>query len=247
MTADSWDISRRRRASAHSTYSGSEKTSSDTNSVSRSFAAGKIIMPRDREQHQREDLGRREAGLDGPLLLLAARHRRALRGERVDPVAVRDRVQPPLGEGERGHQGHQQDRALEEERRAVHRDRAHRRHVRLAAGVAVRRQRDDGGERGGQADDGDGQLGGVAGPARQERLDQHAQHRRAEDDQHRRQLRVLDVRCRDGGDRQGDGGRGAHLAFSFATALICGTGSVRCTSESVALTAGLTMSVTGFG
>ncbi len=45
LTAASCDISRLRRASAHSRYSGSEKTSSATNSVSRSLAAGKTSMP----------------------------------------------------------------------------------------------------------------------------------------------------------------------------------------------------------
>ncbi|GAB3359003.1 hypothetical protein GCM10027452_24790 [Micromonospora halotolerans] len=41
----SWLSSRRRRASAQSRYSGSEKTSSAMNMVSRSFAATKISMP----------------------------------------------------------------------------------------------------------------------------------------------------------------------------------------------------------
>ncbi len=45
MTAASCESRRRRRASAHSRYSGREKTSSATKSVSRSLAAGKISMP----------------------------------------------------------------------------------------------------------------------------------------------------------------------------------------------------------
>jgi hypothetical protein len=45
FSAASWDSSRRRRASPHSRYSGSEKTSSATNSVSRSPAAGNSIIP----------------------------------------------------------------------------------------------------------------------------------------------------------------------------------------------------------
>ena len=45
MTADSWDSSRRRRASPQSRYSGSDSTSSATNRVSRSPAATKAIIP----------------------------------------------------------------------------------------------------------------------------------------------------------------------------------------------------------
>ncbi len=45
MTAASCEISRRRRASPHSRYSGSDSTSRATNSVTVSVAAGKIIIP----------------------------------------------------------------------------------------------------------------------------------------------------------------------------------------------------------
>ncbi len=45
LTAASCDISRLRRASAHSRYSGREKTSRATNSVSRSLAEGNTSMP----------------------------------------------------------------------------------------------------------------------------------------------------------------------------------------------------------
>ncbi|MGC0384388.1 hypothetical protein RKD33_004605 [Streptomyces sp. SAI-129] len=45
LTAASCDMSRLRRASAHSRYSGREKTSRATKSVSRSLAAGKTSMP----------------------------------------------------------------------------------------------------------------------------------------------------------------------------------------------------------
>ena len=45
LTAASCDSSRLRRASAHSRYSGREKTSRAMKSVSRSFAAGKTSMP----------------------------------------------------------------------------------------------------------------------------------------------------------------------------------------------------------
>ena len=43
--AASWESSRRRRASPHSRYSGNESTSSATNIVSRSLAAGNSSMP----------------------------------------------------------------------------------------------------------------------------------------------------------------------------------------------------------
>src|SRR5208283_4921088 len=43
--AASCESSRRRRASPHSRYSGSDSTSSATNMVSRSFEAGKSIIP----------------------------------------------------------------------------------------------------------------------------------------------------------------------------------------------------------
>ena len=45
MTAASCEISRRRRASPHSRYSGSDSTSRATNSVTVSVAAGKTIIP----------------------------------------------------------------------------------------------------------------------------------------------------------------------------------------------------------
>ncbi len=45
MTAASWDSSRRRRASPHITYSGSDSTSSAMNIVSRSLAATNAIIP----------------------------------------------------------------------------------------------------------------------------------------------------------------------------------------------------------
>ena len=57
LSAASCDSSRRRRASAHSRYSGSEKTSSATNMVSRSLAEGKSSMPATANSSQREDLG----------------------------------------------------------------------------------------------------------------------------------------------------------------------------------------------
>ena len=45
FSAASWESSRRRRASPHIRYSGSENTSSATNMVSRSLAATNSIMP----------------------------------------------------------------------------------------------------------------------------------------------------------------------------------------------------------
>ncbi len=45
LTAASWESRRRRRARPHSRYSGSDRTSSATNIVSRSFAAGNSSIP----------------------------------------------------------------------------------------------------------------------------------------------------------------------------------------------------------
>lgn len=45
MSAASWESRRRRRASPHSRYSGSESTSSAMNMVSRSSEAGNSSMP----------------------------------------------------------------------------------------------------------------------------------------------------------------------------------------------------------
>ena len=57
MTAASCEISRRRRASPHIRYSGSDSTSSATNSVTRSRRRRENHHPADGEQRQREHLG----------------------------------------------------------------------------------------------------------------------------------------------------------------------------------------------
>ncbi|CAM5448064.1 hypothetical protein SALBM311S_04500 [Streptomyces alboniger] len=145
LTAASCDISRLRRASAHSRYSGSEKTSSATNSVSRSLAAGKISMP----AIANNSSGNTSVVVNPAFtaaLNSAAGHRGRLCGEGVDAVAVRLGVEPPFGEGEQADHARQQDRALQEQGRAVDGDRAHRHDAGLRRGVPVGGERDDRGE-----------------------------------------------------------------------------------------------------
>src|SRR5690606_40958028 len=61
LSAASWLMSRRRRASAQSTYSGSDSTSSATNIVMRSLAAANSIMPdRARSEEHTSELQSRE-------------------------------------------------------------------------------------------------------------------------------------------------------------------------------------------
>ena len=100
LTAASCDISRLRRAS------GAQQVQREREDLQRHEERQQVVGRRedqhaaDREQEQREDLGGGEAGLDGGLLAVAARHGGGLRGEGVDAVAVRLRVEPALGEGE---------------------------------------------------------------------------------------------------------------------------------------------------
>jgi hypothetical protein len=143
----------------------------------------------DREEGQRINLGVHDPRGQPLALLGAAWHSRRLRDERADARGV-------VGQQQHAGDGEHEDRALDEQGRPVHRHRAHRRHV---AGAAVREQggrhadQDGEDERGGQAAERQHQVGGAARPARQERLDQHAHRRHAEDDEHRRKLAVLDA------------------------------------------------------
>lgn len=249
LTAASCDISRLRRASAHSRYSGRERTSRATNRVSRSLAAGKTSMPATAKSSSGNTsvvvnpalTARFSLSLPGTAAACAAKE-----STRLPWASGSSRL---LGEGEQAHQRRQQDRALEEERRAVDGDRAHGGDARLGGGVPVGGERHDRGERGDQGDRRDEHLGVVTGLARHEGLDQDPDERRADDDQRGRELPVLDLGCVDLDDRIGrgcpqavDGCCCAHLAASTS-----GWGSFFCTSDKVCFTAGFTMSVTGFG
>jgi hypothetical protein len=114
--------------------------------------------------------------------------------------------------GERGHvvrgvrdQQHRdgrqhEDRALDEQGGPVHRDGAHRRQVPGGPlGEDRRGRRDHAGpdERRHQGAERHQQVEGPAQLAGHEGLDEHADDGRAEDDQHRRELAVLDARRRD--------------------------------------------------
>src|SRR5580704_5213392 len=80
-----------------------------------------------------------------------------------------------------------------------------------------------------------------------ERLHQHPGHGHAEDQQHRRELAVLDVRRGDGGGHGEDPGHRAP-PFCWGAAAGCGgTGSVECTWTRVWCTAGLMTLSTGWG
>ena len=163
-------------------------------SVSRSLAAGKTSMPRDREEQQREDLGGGEPGLDRGLLAVAARHGRGLRGEGVDAVAVRRRVEPPLGEGEDGRPARPAGSCPAGTGR-VRRPRSRPSprcapwwcRIRRPRGRRPRRRRRRGRRR-------TGTPGRSSGTCAARRPRPGPRRRRADDDQGGRQLRVLDLR-----------------------------------------------------
>jgi hypothetical protein len=100
-----------------------------------------------------------------------------------------------------------QDRALDEQGRPVHGDRAHRRDVARAALGEDRRGRGDHAgpdERGDEGAERHQQVDGTAQLPGHEGLDDDADEGGAEDNEHRRELAVLDARGR---DRRRRGGR----------------------------------------
>ena len=88
-----------------------------------------------------------------------------------------------LGEEEHGQQRHHQDGALQQQCRSV--DSQCLQHRIAARGKELAGDHDDCGDRRDQAAEREQHLGAVAGPSRQERLDQHADHRDAEHDEYR--------------------------------------------------------------
>ncbi len=146
-----------------------------------------------------------------------------------------------LGDQQHRHDGQDQDRALDEQARAVDRQRA------ADGGERGRVQREHGGQRAEQARDRQADLHAEPLGARHERLDEHADTRDAEHDQDRPQRVVGDrrrmQRCR---VARGGGQQDGHFAPPTAVP-DAGAGSVWWTFSSVNLTAGLMMSITGFG
>ena len=88
-----------------------------------------------------------------------------------------------LGEEEHRQQRHQQDGALQEQCRSV--DGQRLQHRVAARWIELAGDHDDCGDRRGQAAEREQHLGAVAGPPRQERLDQDADHRDTEHDEYR--------------------------------------------------------------
>ena len=245
--AASCDSSRRRRARPHSRYSGSDSTSSATNIVSRSLEAGNSIIP---------PTANIVSGKISVCCIPAARPSRSSGLPGVAAACAANGLSLVSAMSSRLDEGQHHDRALDEQGGPVDPDRAHRGDVaRAAVGEdgAIRGHHDGQDERGGQRAQREHQLDGAAHRTRQERLEQDADHRRAEDDQHRRELPVLDVRRADGAGRRIGEDRD-HGAIPFCAAVVAkpaagwaGTGSVTCTCAIVTRTAGLMMSSTGLG
>ena len=171
--AASCESSRRRRASPHSRYSGSESTSSATNIVSRSFAAGNSIMPPTANSVSGNTSVCADAGQQprrAPRRCRAPPRPAAVNG--ADLVSRTPAISSTLTKREH------QDRALQEQRRAGR--------CATAPTAAtwpglpsptdlLRGQRHDGQhERAGQAAERQRQLQRAAQRPRRERLDEHA-------------------------------------------------------------------------
>ncbi len=88
-----------------------------------------------------------------------------------------------LGEEEHGQQRDQQDGTLQQQGRPVDGQRVQ--HREAARGIELAGDHDDRGDRRAQAAEREQYLGAVAGPSRQERLDQDADHRDTEHDEDR--------------------------------------------------------------
>ncbi len=178
----SCDRSRRRRASAVSTYRGSESTSSATNIVSRSPVAGKIIMPPTANSTSGKTSVCSRPRAAGEVLVGRAGDGRGRGRERVLPG------RGAVGDHERGQQREHHDDALQRQRRTG-RSRA----TRPAPGCRwlldvgpEQDDRDEGADERGQGQD---DLDRAAVPVRHEGLDQHAEDTGPQDDDHGRRGR----------------------------------------------------------
>jgi hypothetical protein len=195
--------------------------------VSRSLA--------EREQRQREDLGRPRLARLAAVGLTADRDR-GLSHERATLVDA------ALAHEQQRHHAEHDDRALQEQGRAVDRDRG----VGGEPARAVVGGPHHGHERGDQRDEREPELQERTAAARRERLDQDPEARPAEQDEHRAHGQVVQRRepdlLRQRLLRQHLDG-GAHGCASWAS----GAGSDRPTSCRVAATAGLITSSSGFG
>ena len=166
-----------------------------------------------REHGQREDLAAHESGTQGSGLVRRARNGSTHRREGVRALAAE-----PLGHRQHAQNGHQQDRALQEQRRAVDDDGSLQRDALCVDGDGDERD-----ERDHQGGDGDGHLRGVARGTGGEGLDEDTEDGPAEDDEHRGDRRVVDLRDLEL-DRQARG-QGGHY-FALPSAAWVGAGSV---------------------
>ena len=200
FSAASWLSSRRRRASPHSRYSGSDSTSSATNIVSRSLDAGNSIMPPTANS------------ISGKTSVCSTPRVEASRSASVPGSAaawpanaVQAALEPALGEQQHADQREHQQRAPDEERRAVDGDRAlggdravggRRRRATRGRGatmtVATRAATSTERPR--------ARLQQVARAARGERLDEHA--RRSPPRRSRAAARAGRTRCSEPGTQQ---------------------------------------------
>ena len=242
MTAASCEISRRRRASPQSRYSGRDSTSRATNSVTVSVAAGKTIIP-----PTANSASGKISVCIGAATLVATRSRWEpdLGGRLGDEGAAG--FGDLVGHQQEGRDGQHQQHTPHDVAGRVHRDGAAECH----AVVVVHRADHGPDQRRGQHQDGQPDLDRVAQRPGQEGLEQDGQHRAAEHDQHRRGLAEADRRR---GDRVGRSGRqrscgrgtGHHRPPSIG-ASIAGGGSVKPTSTMVRSAVGLITSSTGCG
>ena len=133
------------------------------------------------EEEERPDLGLQVAQSGELLLVLRAGQRRGARGERVA-----ERVDRALGEEEGAQQADDQQGALHDERRAVDGDGA------LGGDQPGATQVDDHDQRRDDGAEHEDQLRGAAAPAGHERLDEHGDDGRTEEDEDRRDRVVVD-------------------------------------------------------
>ena len=168
----------------------------------------------------------------------------AHRGEGVGADAAE-----AFGQAERGQQGEDQNGALDEQGRPVDDDGAGS-HAAVGPGnprgldLMVDRAQDQRQEGGNEGQHREADLHGIPVAARGERLDDDAEHRAAEDDEHRQQRDIVQVGRDEGRWHAGEGGghRGAPSAVSTT-----GAGSLTWIELRIRPFAGVTRSRTGFG
>jgi hypothetical protein len=252
--AASCESRRRRLASPHSRYSGSDSTSSATNMVSRSLAAGNSSIP---------PIANMVSGKISVCMIPAPR---ASRSSALPGVAAACAANGLLLESPMSSTLAKASTRIVPWMNRVGRSTATAPIAAAWPGLPPakmahgRGHHDRHDERGGQRAQRQHHLHAAAERPRHEGLDQDAHDRGGEDDQHRRELAVLDARrgdrrCRRWLPRRSlDGKDPGHGAVPFCAAVVvypvagcAGTGSVMCTCAIVTRTAGLMMSSTGLG